>query len=500
MSDEDSVLECDALLVGAGIMSATVAVFLKELEPSMRVEIFERLAKPALESTHARNNAGTGHSALCELNYTPMKPDGSVDVKKAVRVMEDFEVSKQLWAWLVATHDVVSPRAFIRSVPHMSFVTGADDVAYLRARHAALAAHPLFRDLAYSEDPAQLEAWMPLVMRGRQPGEPIAATRSTLGTDVNFGVLTRAMFGHLRSAHRVDPWFEHEVTSLEREKDGRWLATIDDTSLGIERRVRAEFVFLGAGGGALELLDDSDIVEGEGYGGFPVSGQWLVCKHPDVIARHAAKVYGKAKVGSPPMSVPHLDSRYIDGQKQLLFGPFAGFSTKFLKEGSYLDLPLSLSIDNLVPMLAAGIRNVPLTRYLISEVTKSFAERIETLREFVPDAREEDWELSIAGQRVQVIKRDEAQGGKLEFGTEIVSAKDNSLAALLGASPGASTSVAITLDLLLDCFPERWETEAWQSKLRAMIPSFGKRLSDDDALARRVRESSHQRLGLDPPS
>lgn len=488
--------DCDVLIVGAGIMSATVALMLKELDPSLSVEIFERLDHPAGESTHARNNAGTGHAALCELNYTPEREDGTIDVTKAHKVMECFEVSKQFWAWVVEHGAVSHPRSFIRSIPHMSFVTGAKDVSFLKRRHEALVASHLFEDLEYSEDVEVLRKWMPLVMESREVTEPMAATRSLSGTDVNFGELTCAMLGHLARCHRVEPWFRHEVRELEQRADKRWNVVIHDASLDIERKVHAKFVFIGAGGGAIELLERSDIVEGDGYGGFPVSGQWLVCTNDDVAARHAVKVYGKAKVGTPPMSVPHLDARFIDGKHVLLFGPFAGFSTKFLKEGSYFDLARSVTPENLLPMLHAGIHNVPLTRYLLQEVSKSFEERIEALREFMPDARLEDWELSIAGQRVQIIKRDESAGGKLEFGTEIVSAKDNTLAALLGASPGASTSVSIALDLLEDCFPEQMATPAWKAKLREMIPSFGKKLGDDASLTREVRTRSHTLLGL----
>lgn len=488
--------DCDVLLVGAGIMSATVGVMLKELDPTLRIEVFERLDRAAGESTHARNNAGTGHSALCELNYTPMLDDGTVDIKKAIKVMECFEVSKQFWAWLVHRGAIGSPDSFIRSVPHISFVTGDTDVEFLRRRHEALVRSHLFQGMEYSESWEELHAWMPLVMGTRKAHEPVAATRSTLGTDVNFGELACAIFDHLRRAHRVEPWFNHEVTALEQRPDKRWNVTIKDATLDIERKVHAKFVFIGAGGGALELLEDSDIVEGHGYGGFPVSGQWLVCKNPDVVRRHSVKVYGKAKVGTPPMSVPHLDARFIDGENVLLFGPFAGFSTKFLKEGSYLDMVLSVTPENLLPMLSAGIHNMALTRYLIQEVSKSFEERIEALREFIPDAREEDWELSVAGQRVQVIKRDPETGGKLEFGTEIVSAKDNTLAALLGASPGASTSVSIALDLLDDCFPEEMQTPTWQAKLREMIPSFGHKLAQDEVLAKRARARSHDILRL----
>lgn len=492
----DGVLDCDAVMVGAGVMSATVATLLTELAPTLRVEVFERLDRVAGESSDARNNAGTGHAALCELNYTP-DHGGSIDVAKALKVAQCFEASKQFWAWLVA-EGTLAP-GFITSVPHVSFVTGADDVDFLRRRHAALVTHPLFASMRFSDDRDEIAGWMPLVMEGRAPGVPVAATRSHLGTDADFGALTRGLFAHLERARGVVPWLSHEVTEIAREGDGRWVLTVADAALGVSRRVRAPFVFLGAGGGALPLLEASNIAEGRGYAGFPVSGQWLVCRAPSVIARHGVKVYGKAAVGAPPMSVPHLDTRFIDGERALLFGPFAGFSTKFLKEGSYLDLPRSVTADNLVSLLGAGAANVALTRYLIAQVTQSFEDRIEALRAYLPAARAEDWELSVAGQRVQVIRRDEEDGGRLEFGTEIVCARDNSLAALLGASPGASTSVSVALDLLTDCFPALMASGEARAKLAEMIPSWGRDFDADAALLADVRARAHAALGLDAP-
>jgi len=495
VSDE----QYDVLLIGAGIMSATVGTLLKTLDPSLRIAIFERLEEVARESSDARNNAGTGHSALCELNYTPQRDDGSVEVKKAFHIMECFELSKQLWASLAERGVLKTPSSFIRSVPHLSFVWGEEDVAFLKARHEALTANHLFGGMNYSEDVAQLTEWMPLVMQSRQPGAPLAATRSHLGTDVDFGVLTRELISHLVAQPGVKLFLDHHVHALEQNEDSRWKVHVEDESRSAHRDVRAKFVFIGAGGGALDLLDESDIVEGEGYGGFPVSGEWLVCRNPDLIARHAVKVYGKAKQGAPPMSVPHLDRRVIEGQPTLMFGPFAGFSTKFLKEGSYLDLAGSVTIENLLPLLSAGVRNLALTGYLLGQVTLSFEDKIEALREFVPDARPQDWELEVAGQRVQVIKKDPAGGGKLEFGTEIISARDNTVAALLGASPGASTSVSIALDLLADCFPEQMQTAAWQAGLKALFPSWGRKLSAERELAAEVRARSHRVLGLDEP-
>jgi malate dehydrogenase (quinone) len=491
------MLDCDVLLVGAGIMSATVGTFLKELDPELTIQVVEKLDRVAGESSHARNNAGTGHSALCELNYTSPRGDGSIDISRAIHVMESFEVSKQFWAWLVRERSLAPPTSFIRAVPHLSFVWGEEDVTFLRRRFEALSSCALFHGMKFSENRAELSKWMPLVMQSRDPAQKIAATRSELGTDVDFGELTRGLFAHLARQPGVGVNLGHEVLSLGRDDDGRWLAKITDDEHGRARKtLRARFVFLGAGGGALSLLEKCEIPEGSHYGGFPVSGQWLVCRNPALVERHHAKVYGKAKVGAPPMSVPHLDSRVIEGKRELMFGPFAGFSTKFLKSGSYLDLPLSITPENIWPLISAGIHNVPLTRYLISQVTQTFEDKMSALREFVPEAINDDWELAIAGQRVQVIKKDEHDGGRLEFGTEIVSAADNTIAALLGASPGASTSVSIALDLLADCFPEEMKTPAWQTKLAEMVPSHGKSLSADAALATRARSWSHERLSL----
>ncbi|MFT3711883.1 MAG: malate dehydrogenase (quinone) [Archangium sp.] len=483
----------DVVLIGAGIMSATVGALLKLLDPSLRIGIFERLESVAAESSDARNNAGTGHAAWCELNYTPQKEDGTVDVKKALHIMECFETSRQLWASFVERGVLRQPKDFIRSVPHLSFVTGDDDVRFLRARYEALTANHLFAAMQYSDERAVLNEWMPLMMSGRDFSQPMAATRSDLGTDVDFGRLTRGLVEWLVAQPHVKLFLDHHVHSLERDGSA-WRVQVEDEARSKELDVTARFVFIGAGGGALELLDESDIQEGEGYGGFPVSGEWLVCRNPEVIKQHAVKVYGKAKEGTPPMSVPHLDRRFIDGSEALMFGPFAGFSTRFLKEGSYLDLPGSLSLDNLIPMISAGLRNLPLTTYLLGQVTLTMEEKLETLREFVPKAQPEDWGLEVAGQRVQVIKRDAEEGGRLEFGTEIISAKDNTLAALLGASPGASTSVSIALDLLADCFPQRMAE--WQPKLKELIPSWGRKLREERELTEEVRARSAHVLQL----
>ncbi len=486
----------DVVLIGAGIMSATLGMLLKELDPALTIEIIERLDHAASESSDAWNNAGTGHSAFCELNYTPERPDGTIDITKAVKVAESFEQSRQFWAFLTQ-HDIVElPNSFIRSIPHMSFVWGQDNVGFLKKRYEAMQECVLFKEMRYSDDPRKMEDWMPLIMEGRDPAQPVAATYMPLGTDVNFGALTRAMFRCLKEMDGVTLHFNQEVHDLDRAKGGHWEVSIRDRATRERYKIDTPFVFIGAGGGSLPLLTKSHIPEGRGYGGFPVGGQWLRCTNPEVIARHHAKVYGKAEVGSPPMSVPHLDSRMIQGKQELLFGPYAGFSTKFLKKGSFFDLPFSVNLRNIRPMIAAGLHNSPLTKYLIEQVRQSDDERLDALKNYYPEARAEDWKIEIAGQRVQVIKKDEEEGGILEFGTEVVSAADGSLAALLGASPGASTAVSIMLNLLERCFPERLRTEAWQQKLREMIPSYGQSLGDNPVLCREVREYTSEVLDL----
>ncbi len=461
-------------------MSATLGVMLKKLFPGSKIDIFERLDRVAAESSEAMNNAGTGHSAFCELNYTSVKSDGSIDISKAVKVASAFEVSKEFWAWLVRTHCVESPAHFIRQLPHISFVWGAENVAFLRKRYEAMCLHPLFEGMQFSENPEELKSWIPLVMEGRDPSTPVAATKIDIGTDVNFGALTRAMIQYLETLEGVTLHLNTEVRDFFKIKSGGWTVEVKGLVQDEDMDFEADFVFIGAGGGALALLEKSDIEEAEGYGGFPISGQFLVCNNPEVIARHDAKVYGKASVGAPPMSVPHLDSRMIEGEKALLFGPFAGFSTKFLKNGSYWDLPSSIESENFLPMLAAGWDNLDLTRYLIEQVAQSPEDRFEALKAYFPNAQMEDWTLKIAGQRVQVIKKDDERIGKLEFGTELVCAKDGSLAALLGASPGASTAVVAMIDVLEKCFPEEMETAAWKSILEQIAPSYGFPMADLD--------------------
>ncbi len=496
----------DVVLIGAGIMSATLASLLKVLEPGLKIHIYERLDDVAAESSDAWNNAGTGHSAFCELNYTPEKPDGSIDISKAMRIAAQFEVSKEFWAWAVESGWLDDPGKFISPVPHMSFVKGAQNVAFLHHRHDALTKSPLFQGMQFSTNRNVLRDWIPLVMEGRDESEPVAATRMDIGTDVNFGTLSRALFEHLQTLPDVRLFTGHEIRDIDRDDDidddlksgeapdfgkPRWKLRIKDRRSGTKLRISAGFVFIGAGGGALPLLEKADIPEAEGYGGFPVSGQWLICQDEALAARHDAKVYGMAEVGAPPMSVPHLDRRIIDGRPALLFGPYAGFSTRFLKHGSLMDLPLSLNWSNIRPMISVGIHNMPLTKYLIDQVRQSDDDRLEALRKFMPEANGADWKLAVAGQRVQVIKKHDG-GGVLEFGTEVVAAADGSLAALLGASPGASTAVSIMIELIGRCFGK----DRYEGALRQIIPTLGLRLDNNMQLLQETRRRTHEILGL----
>ena len=495
-NNNNTIEQTDIILIGAGIMSATLGMLLKELNPSLSIAIFERLDAVAAESSDAWNNAGTGHSAFCELNYTPQKADGSVEISKAINIASSFEVSKQFWSYLVQEKYISTAQSYISHIPHLSFVWGDENVAFLKKRFEALSANALFSGMQYTEDREQIKEWIPLVMEGRANEDQLAATKMNIGTDVNFGALTKAMIQHLQEYENVTLYLGHEIKDIEKNEARLWEIDVKDLDSDEKRKFCAPFVFIGAGGGTQTLLEKSDIPEAAGYGGFPISGQWLKCINPAIIEKHHAKVYGKAAVGAPPMSVPHLDTRIIDGSKALLFGPYAGFSTRFLKHGSLMDLPKSIKLDNIVPMISAGLKNIPLTKYLIQQVIQSDEERLDALKAYLPTAQLADWELAIAGQRVQVIKSDAEEGGVLEFGTDVVSAADGSLAALLGASPGASTAVSIMLDVLQKCFPNQFNSPEWQAKLKKMIPADGKSIAADAALCTATRAYTSKILGL----
>lgn len=486
--------ETDVILIGAGIMSATLGSLLKEVAPDWKIKVFEKLTSAGEESSNEWNNAGTGHAALCELNYTSELPDGSVDVSKAINVNEQFQLSKQYWSYLVENKQIENAEDFIMPIPHISMVQGEKDVSFLKKRFEALKDNPLFHGMEYSEDPEVLKEWIPLIMEGRTSTEPIAATKIDEGTDVNFGALTRLLFEYLQK-QGVEIHYNHTVKDIKRTSDGAWEVKVHNVISGRLEYHKAKFVFIGGGGGSIHLLQKTGIPESKQVGGFPVSGVFMVCNNQEVVEKHHAKVYGKAKVGAPPMSVPHLDTRFIDNEKSLLFGPFAGFSPKFLKTGSNMDLINSVKPNNVLTMLSAGVKEMSLTKYLIEQLMLSDEQRLEELKEFIPNAKLEDWGLVIAGQRVQIIKDTETGGkGTLQFGTEVISSADGSVAALLGASPGASTAVHVMFEVMQKCFPE--QLKEWEPKLKEMIPSYGKKLMDNPELFKDLHNATGEVLGL----
>lgn len=474
----------DVVLIGGGVMSATLGTLLKELQPDWKIMAFERLGDVAQESSNPWNNAGTGHAALCELNYMP----DPADPAKAVNINEQFQVSRQLWVSLIERGILSGPDTFINSTPHMTFVRGEKDVAYLRQRYETLKQQPLFSGIEYSDDSRVINQWAPLLMQKRRAGEPFAATRVPAGTDVDFGAVTHQLFDHLTS-HGVELRLNHEVKKLKRRSDGTWDIRFRNLNGRTPGHVNAKFVFVGAGGWAIKLLQSARIPEIKGYGVFPIGGQFLKTSNPKLVAKHRAKVYSQAAVGAPPMSVPHLDARMVDGEGSLMFGPFATFSPKFLKQGKFFDIVQQVRLGNIGSMLKVGATNLDLVKYLVSELMKSRAKKLEGLREFMPTADGADWELIQAGQRAQVMK-----GGKLQFGTEVVSSADGSIAGLLGASPGASTAVPIMLGLLEKCFPG--EFPGWEPALRGLVPTLGTSLNDDPALTESTVAATAEKLSI----
>ena len=495
---ETSPEKTDVLLIGGGIMSASMGTMLEELQPGWKQIMVEKLDGVALESSNGWNNAGTGHSANMELNYTPERKDGSIDVTKALEINEAFMVSRQFWSSQVKEGVMHDPRSFINSTPHMSFVWG-DNVDFLTKRYAALQKTALFQGMKFSTDHKQIAQWAPLVMEGRDPQQKVAATWTPVGTDVNYGEITRQLIGSLKKNDNFRLETSSEVTDFKRNGDNSWHVTIKDAKNGNERAVDAKYVFIGAGGGALKLLQKTGIPEAENYAGFPVGGSFLVTENKAIADRHLAKVYGQASTGAPPMSVPHLDTRYLDGKRVVLFGPFATFSTKFLKNGSLFDLLSTTTTHNIVPMTDVGMDNFDLVKYLVGQVMLTEEDRFEALKEYYPDAKKEDWKLIQAGQRVQIIKKDADKGGVLKLGTEIVTDQQKTVAALLGASPGASTAAPIALSVMQKLFPEEFKSAEWQAKIHKMIPGYGQKLNDNVPMLQQVWNDTAATLQLTTP-
>ena len=488
----------DFLLIGGGIMSASLGTWLQALQPDWKQVMVEKLDGVALESSNGWNNAGTGHSANMELNYTPERADGSIDVSKALEINEQFMISRQFWTAQVKRGVLNNPHSFINSTPHMSFVWG-DNVNYLEKRYAALQQTTLFQGMKFSTDHQQIKQWAPLVMEGRDPQQKVAATWTPVGTDVNYGEITRQLVGSLKKSSNFTLQTSSEVTDFKRNADNSWHVTIKDVNNGNEHAIDAKYVFIGAGGGALKLLQKTGIPEADNYAGFPVGGSFLMTENPAITSQHQQKVYGQASVGAPPMSVPHIDARFIDGKRVVLFGPFATFSTKFLKNGSFFDLLSTTTTSNFMPMTHVGLDNFDLVKYLVSQVMLSDDDRFAALKEYYPNARKEDWKLIQAGQRVQIIKKDEDKGGVLKLGTEVVVDQQKTISALLGASPGASTAAPITLNVIKKMFPQQFASPQWQSKIHEIVPSYGQEMNGNVALTQQVWDDTAATLQLAKP-
>jgi len=467
----------DVVLIGSGIMSANLGALLKRLDPKLSIQVYEAADELAYESSNGWNNAGTGHAGICELSYTPIPKDGSpVKVQKVIDIFQEFEQSLQFWGHAVASGMIDNPREFINPVQHISFVHGQDQVEFLKSRFAGMSAHHFFASMEFTTDRAKIGSWAPLLTEGRDPAVPIAATKMDGGTDINFGNVSRKLLAWLAKQPGCAVAASHKVVGLEKvgpvsdRPASGWKVTTRDTKTGTERTVQTKFVFVGAGGGSILLLQMAGLPEAKGLGGFPIGGHWLVCDKPEIVAKHQAKVYGQNLPEAPTMAVPHLDTRILDGKKTLLFGPFAAWTTRFLhRTGSWTDLPRSVKPHNLTTLLKIAATNFPLVKYLLQQGTQSMAARMKVMHIFYPNAKAEDWKLVDGGIRVQAIKKTDGEAGIVHFGTEVLTSADKSMSALLGASPGASVSVDIVLKVIKECFPHLITSP----RMAEIVPTYG---------------------------
>ncbi|KDE97204.1 malate:quinone oxidoreductase [Mycolicibacterium aromaticivorans JS19b1 = JCM 16368] len=454
----------DVVLIGGGIMSATLGSMLAVLEPGWRIVMLERADALATESSDPWNNAGTGHSGFCELNYMPDPTDGA----KPSAIAAQFQMSRQWWSHLAAG-GVLDPETFVHTAGHMDVVFGDHDVSYLRRRFETLTCDPLFSGMEFSADPTTIGQWAPLVMKGRDPGEVVAATRHPGGTDVDFGALTKGLTRIITSRGGGQVRLGHEVQALHQDSDGSWV--VRGRNQTGDFTVRGLRVFVGAGGHALRLLQRAHLPEVRGYAVLPVGATFLRCSDPVVVNQHDTKVYGQAEMGAPPMSVPHLDRRVVNGTPHLMFGPYATFSTKLLKYGRWTDFFTTIRWHNVHVIAAAVLQNLTLITYLLTQLAAQPRRRFAHLRRYYPRADPKQWELFAAGQRAQLITPDRRRIGVIQQGTELVVSADGSIAGLLGASPGASTAVPIMIDFLQRCFPHDWRT-SWNAEMTTAIPAL----------------------------
>eukprot|EP00440_Ansanella_granifera_P037345 gb/GFBE01040518.1/.p1 GENE.gb/GFBE01040518.1/~~gb/GFBE01040518.1/.p1 ORF type:complete len:563 (+),score=195.61 gb/GFBE01040518.1/:1-1689(+) len=472
--------EVEVVLIGAGIMSATVGLMIKELEPEWKMLMFERLAAPGLESSNGFNNAGTGHAGFMEPNYTKevLNPDGSlktVTTEKVTHVCEQFLSSRQYWEYLTRKSLLPNPDTWIHQTNHIALGVGKDQVEFIKKRYEAMKDHPLFNsmEICLPEEKAKAAQWAPLIVGGRDANEPICMTKVPHGTDVDYGALTKAKIGAFQKLGG-DLRLNTEVTDVKKDKDGKWIVTTKVNGAGSGRAYnKARFVFVGAGGWALLLLQKAGIPQVNGYMALPVTGDWAVCQNPEVVKQHKVKVYAPGAPGAPPMSMPHLDYRTIGGKEMLLFGPFGSITLKFLRYGSVLDSFKALKPHNITSTIGALSKNLSLAVMLMKDVFKSGAGKLHDIRHYYPQADPDDWIFIPAGVRAQIIKKDPKTGkGMLQFGTEVVTNDEGTIVGLLGASPGASTSVSIALDVIEKCFGDKPEFKKWAPKIKQMIPTW----------------------------
>jgi len=490
----------DVILIGGGIMSATLGIMLKRLSPGMEISIYEANVTPGMEASNAWNNAGTGHAGICELYMTPpVGVHGGVDVTKAISVFAQYERSLQFWAYAVREGLIERARDFIHPMPHLSFVRTDEQVAYLRERAARLAEHHFFQSMEFTTNREKIGDWAPLLTTGRRDGVRLGASRMVTGTEVDFGSLAGKLCEWLERQPRCEVNTRHRVTGLQETSAG-WRVAVRNLHTGERRTDAARFVFVGAGGGSLPLLQMAGITESRGYGAFPVGGQWLVCTNPEVVAKHHAKIYGQATMGtSPSMALPHLDTRIIGDKRSILFGPFTKLTTRFLDEaGSMFDLVRSIRRDNLGTLVHSGFHNLPLVKYMLRQGTQGIAARLAILRQFYPEAKADDWRLVDAGIRVQVIKKVNGRGSSIHFETEILTNHERTISALLGASPGASISADLMFGVVRRCFPQVLQTGAAKACMDEMLPGYEVDLANPENLNfyHRVASKTSGTLGL----
>ena len=480
----------DVIIIGAGIMGTTFATLAKELAPELNITILERLESAGEGNSWVFNNAGTGHEANCELNYTPVDEE-VISVEKALKIHAQFNVAKQFWAHLIKKGAIKDPKTFINQTKHCTIVSESS-IDELRLRFKEMSAHHFFESMRFSEDFDEIKSWIPYLMEGRPRHEKMAATVIETGTDVNFGALTQQMAEHAAQDLGVKIEYGTHVKRVHKSPAGSWL--VETERHGAPVRYKADVLFVGAGGGAFPILKKSHLPFAKRFTGFPVGGRFLQAPISAEQADHyRAKTYGKAKVGAPPMSVPHLDLRVADGQHYLLFGPFASFKPVLEKGRGFFDYLRAMRLHDIPGLLNVTLEHFPLVKYLVSETFKGEKSMFEELESFAPGlSKKFDWKPVHAGQRVQIIK-----DGDLQMGTEILVSKDKTYGTLLGASPGASVSPEVMLRCLEQLLPAIFTKEATRKAKKEIFPE-----DDLDTLAtnpdryREIRDAVNKQLGI----